>query len=341
MTGTSDQVLFERDGHAGIITLNRPQALNALTLGMVRAMHPVLNAWANDPAIAHVIIRAAGERAFCAGGDIVQLYDWGRARDRTFLDFYREEYALNTLIKRFPKPYIALIDGIVMGGGVGVSIHGSHRIVTGNTTFAMPETGIGLFPDVGGSYFLPRLPGRLGMYLGLTGQRLKAPDCLYSGLATHHCARESQPDLIKALAAGTGPDAVLSSIDCVPETDARLPAVRTDIDRHFAHSTIGAILASLDAGGNEWCAATAATLRTKSPTSLKITCRQLTKGANLDFEQCMAMEMAIVTGIFSGHDFFEGTRAVVIDKDMQPEWQPASHDEVSDSAIDAFFASTG
>ncbi|MEC8094690.1 MAG: enoyl-CoA hydratase/isomerase family protein, partial [Pseudomonadota bacterium] len=196
------EVEFSQNGAGGIITLNRPDALNALTLSMVRDMAPVLEDWARDPAVEHVVIEGAGEKGFCAGGDIRALHDWGRAADAEATGFYREEYALNHLIKTFSKPYIALIDGITMGGGVGVSVHGRYRVCTENTVFAMPETGIGLLPDVGGTYFLPRLPGFIGTYMVLTGARLRAADLYYTGIATHHMPSAQLEKLKQELAAG-------------------------------------------------------------------------------------------------------------------------------------------
>lgn len=195
------EVLFSRNGVAGVITLNRPKALNALTLNMVRLIHPQLQAWAADDAVKLVIIEAAGEKAFSAGGDIRALHDWGKARDHHVIDFYREEYRLNNYIKHYSKPYIALMSGIDMGGGVGVSVNGSHRVATERLTFAMPETGIGLFPDVGGTYFLPRCPGAVGMYLGLTGERLKAADAIYAGIADVFVPSENLSALKARLAA--------------------------------------------------------------------------------------------------------------------------------------------
>ena len=177
------EILFEVKGAAGVVTLNRPKALNALTLNMVRALDPQLRQWAEDPSVERIIVKGAGEKGFCAGGDIRALYDWGTTGDPLAVGFYEEEYKLNTFIKEYPKPYIALLDGITMGGGVGLSVHGSHRIATERLMFAMPETGIGLFPDVGGTYFLPRTPGETGMWLSLTGARLKAADALFSGIA--------------------------------------------------------------------------------------------------------------------------------------------------------------
>ena len=332
------EILFETRGQAGVITLNRPRALNAVTLNMVRVMDRQLRLWADESKIKHIIITASGDRAFSAGGDIVQLYDWGRARNRVFLDFYREEYRLNTLIKRYPKPYIALIDGIVMGGGVGVSINGSHRVVTQKVTFAMPETGIGLFPDVGGTYFLPRCPGETGMYLGLTGARLKAPDTLYTGLATHYAPSARLPDLLDALCAADDIGACLDRFAQPPEGEASLAALRHDIDRHFGAASIEAVLESLAGDRSGWAQKTAKIMAAKSPTSLAITYRQLRAGKTLSFEDAMKLEFRIVNRIFTAHDFFEGTRAVVIDKDNAPKWQPASLDEINSHDIEAYFA---
>jgi enoyl-CoA hydratase len=331
------EVLFERRGRAGIITLNRPAALNALTLAMVRAIHPELRAWGADEAVARVVIRAAGDKAFCAGGDIRALYEWGRAGDETFLDFYREEYRLDTFIKRFPKPYVALIDGIVMGGGVGVSVHGSHRIAGDRLVFAMPETGIGLFPDVGGTYFLPRLPGETGLYLGLTGERVRTADAVALGIATHHVPSARFPDLTEALCEADDVDAALAAFDA-DAGEGPLSADRALIDRHFSASTLEGVLESLRAEGGEWAEKTLSTLRGKSPTSLRITFRQLREGKSLGFEDAMRLEYRIVNRIFHAHDFFEGTRAVVIDKDMAPRWRPASLDQITDADIASYFA---
>ncbi len=331
------EVLFERRDRAGLITLNRPAALNALTLNMVRLMQQTLDDWASDDAIERVIIVGAGEKAFCAGGDIRALYDWGRAGDRQFLDFYREEYRLDTTIKRYPKPYIAVMDGITMGGGVGVSVHGSHRIATDRLTFAMPETGIGLFPDVGGTYFLPRCPGETGLYLGLTGARIKAADAIYTGIADAYVPAERLEAFVAALAGTDDIDAVVED-HASPAAEAPLAGVREDIDRLFRHGGVAAILEALDADGGEWAKRTAGIIRSKSPTSLRITYRQIREGAALEFEECMKLEFRMVNRIMTGHDFFEGTRAVVIDKDQDPRWDPASLDAVSDALVDEYFA---
>ncbi len=333
---TSNEIVFSLEGKSGVVTLNRERALNALTVGMVRSLDAQLRAWETDHRVKRIIIEGAGDKAFCAGGDIRQLYDWGLAMDPRFLDFYREEYLLNTYIKHYPKPYVALLDGIVMGGGVGVSVHGSHRIVTEATIFAMPETGIGLFPDVGGTYFLPRCPGETGMYIGLTGARLKAGDTMYAGVGTHFVPKERLPDLKRALKTFADVDEAIQqyaqAVD--PETFGRH---RGAIDRHFLQNSAEDVLASLKSNPSEWAQKQAAVVASKSPTSQKICHRQLRDGLTLDFNACMRLEYRIVNRVFTGHDFFEGTRAVVIDKDMAPQWQPASLSAVRNEDINAYF----
>jgi enoyl-CoA hydratase len=337
------EILFEKRGCAGLVTLNRPKALNALTLDMVRALHPKLIEWANDPQVERVLVRAAGEKAFCAGGDIRKLFDWGKAGDPMALTFYSEEYRLNTYIKRYPKPYVALIDGIDMGGGVGVSVHGSHRIAGDRTMFAMPETGIGLFPDVGGTYFLPRLPGKVGNWLALTGARLGQADAVETGVATHAVASEKFEALTEALCEANTLDEVLESFS-QPPSGATVPELQSVIDRCFSGDTVEEILEKLDAETGalaEWAAKAAATIRTKSPTSLKIALRQMQVGATSDFEDCMRTEFRIVSRVLKGHEFFEGVRAVIIDKDNAPKWQPDSLAGVAEADVDAFFAPLG
>jgi enoyl-CoA hydratase len=331
------EILFDVRGHAGVITLNRPKALNALTMAMVEDMSATLQRWAGDDAVRQVVIRASGDKAFCAGGDIRALYDWGRARDPRVFRFFRAEYQLNTLIKRFPKPYVALIDGIVMGGGVGVSVHGSHRVASERLVFAMPETGIGFFPDVGGTYFLPRLPGESGMYFGLTGERCRTGDAHYAGIATHHVPSGRFGELGEALVQAQDVDDCLRRFAAEPEPGA-LKNRQADIDRHFGHDSVEAIMASLDADPSDWAQRTVATLRGKSPTSLKVTFRQLREGRRRDFEDCMRLEYRIVHRIFDGYDFYEGTRAAVIDKDGKPRWRPDALDGVSETDVAAYFA---
>ncbi|MBV8976397.1 MAG: enoyl-CoA hydratase/isomerase family protein [Alphaproteobacteria bacterium] len=336
----TDEVLFERRGRLGLITLNRPKALNALTRDMCVSMLAQLSQWAADADIAAVAIQGSGERAFCAGGDIRSLYDSGKAGTSYALDFYRDEYRLDAAIKRFPKPYVALISGIVMGGGVGVSVHGSHRVADETTSFAMPETGIGLFPDVGGSFFLPRCPGEIGMYLALTGARLKTADCLYAGVATHFVPKTKHATLLARLAEGSAPAQALQDLsETVPDTF--LADHRAAIDTMFAKESVEAILSALDADHTDWSRDTAKVIRTKSPTSTKLTFRQLRNGRALSFEDCMRMEYRMVHGIVAGHDFYEGVRATILDKDGAPKWQPSELSAVNEADIDTYFKSLG
>jgi enoyl-CoA hydratase len=310
------EILFERRGAAGLITLNRPQALNAVNHAMVSALAARLADWASDPAVTRVIIRAAGERAFSAGGDIRALYELGRAgRQDEMLPFWRDEYRLNHFIKHYPKPYVALIDGIVMGGGVGISVHGSHRVAGEKFQFAMPEVGIGFFPDVGATWFLPRLPGQIGAYCALTGERLRVADGLAAGVATHHVAGARFPDLIDALAGTVSVDAVLAAF-ADKAGEGALAALRAAIDRLFAADAVEDILAALDRNDGpdaEWGNKTAAVIRTKSPTSLKVALAQVRRGADWSFSECMRAELRIVSRIVYGHDFYEGVRATIID----------------------------
>ncbi len=330
MDVNTPEILFDKRGAAGVITLNRPQALNAVTHDMVLALSAQLKAWADDESITRVIITAAGNRAFSAGGDIRHLYDLGIAsRQAEALLFWADEYPLNVLIKNYRKPYVALIDGIVMGGGVGVSVHGSHRVAGDRFSFAMPEVGIGFFPDVGATWFLPRLPGELGTYCALTGERFNAADGVGAGVATHRISSARFPDLMEALAGTVSVDAALAAF-AEPAGEGPLMARRATIDRVFAHDGVDEILTALDreaAGGGadaEWAAKTAATIRTKSPLSLMIALEQVRRGKDWDFETCMRAEFRIVSRIVEGHDFYEGVRAVIVDKDNKPHWNPAT-----------------
>lgn len=332
---------LEVTGAIGRIALQRPKALNALTLDQIHAIDPQLRAWADDPRVKAVVITGEGQKAFCAGGDIRALYDAGRhhAHD-TYARFFWDEYRLNRLIKTYPKPYVALVDGIVMGGGVGVSVHGSHRVATENTLFAMPETGIGMFPDVGGTWFLPRLPGELGTYLALTGARLKAADCLYAGVCTHFVPAVRMRDLVKALqgiANAASVDAVLADFAADPGP-APLGEHRDVIDRCFAKNREEDILAALAAEDGEWAAETRKTLLAKSPFATKVTLRQMRLGKTLDFDACMRTEYRLSQRFMEGPDFFEGVRAVIIDKDFNPQWLPAALEEVTEAMVDAAFA---
>jgi enoyl-CoA hydratase len=340
---SAPEVLFERQGAAGIVILNRPQALNAVTFGMVGALTRQLLDWEGDPAVTRVIVIAAGERAFSAGGDLRALFDMGRAGQyQAALTYWRTEYALNALIKRYRKPYVSLIDGIVMGGGVGIAIHGSHRVAGDGFTFAMPEVGIGFIPDVGATWFLPRLPGELGLYCALTGERLGPADGVASGLATHRVASERFSDLLAGLCGNVSVDALLSAF-AEPAGEGPVSAYRPAIDRLFAGDTVEGTLAALDAevtgqgADAAFARAAAAVIRLKSPTSLKITLAQMRRGRDLDFEECMRTEFRIVSRLLRGHDLYEGIRSVIIDKDQAPQWRPSSLEAVSEAEIDRYF----
>jgi enoyl-CoA hydratase len=338
---SESEIRCERRGAAGLIRLDRPRAMNALTLGMVRAMRQALDAWAADPAVTRVVVTGEGGKAFCAGGDIRRLYELGRAGD---LDearrFWREEYELNILIARYPKPYVALIDGIVMGGGVGVSLHGSHRVAGERYLFAMPEVGIGFFPDVGATYALPRLPGRSGVYIALTGDRIRQADALHLGLATHAAPSGAFPALAEQLTSGAPVDEILARHAADPGP-APLDALRPVIDRCFSAPDLPGILLALEADGSDFALKTEATIRSKSPTSLAIAFEQMRRGASLDFEEAMRTEFRIVSRICEGHDFYEGVRATIIDKDGAPRWRPARIEDVDPVEVARHFADLG
>jgi len=333
------EVLCEKRGSAGLIVLNRPKALNALSLDMVRGMASALDAWEKDPTVTRIVVSGAGEKAFCAGGDIRSLHDLGKAGNHAeALTFWREEYVLNHRIKTYPKPYVALVDGIVMGGGVGVSLHGTVRVAGDRWLFAMPEVGIGFFPDVGGTYALPRLPGATGMWLALTGARIRRADAAALGLATHAVPTAAMDELRESLVAGEDIETAIARF-AAPAEPAPHASSRAVIDRCFSAPTVSEILARLDAEApvSEFAAEAAATMRTKSPTSLRLTHAQMLRGAALDFAAAMKLEYRMVTRILEGHDFYEGIRAVVIDKDQKPEWNPPTLDGVSDAAIARYF----
>jgi len=345
----TDEVRIENHGAVGLITLDRPKALNALTQPMCLAIDRALKAWAEDDAIAAVLVRGAGDRAFCAGGDVRAIYEdglllkRGQSEGRLVREFFRDEYRMNRRIKTFPKPYVALIDGITMGGGVGLSVHGSYRVATERTLVAMPETGIGLFPDVGASFALPRLPGEAGTYLALTGGRIKAPDLSALGIATHTIPSDRIGDLVAAFldadwtgGAAAVADAILARFGSDPGP-AELTEHRAVIDRCFHHDRIEAILAALDAAGDSFASAAAATIRTMSPTSLKLTLEEMRRGRRLDFDACMVMEYRLTQSVLAGHDFYEGIRAQLVDKDRNPKWNPATLEGMDDETVGRHF----
>jgi len=340
------EILLDRRGTAGIVTLNRPAALNAVTRAMVRTLREALEGWRHDGAVSRVILMAAGGRAFSAGGDLRHIYEAGRAgRQEESIAFWREEYFLNAMIKHYPKPYVALIDGIVMGGGVGVSVHGSHRIAGDRFEFAMPEVGIGFFPDVGATWFLPRLPGEIGTYCALTGARLKAADALAAGIATHRVASARFAELVEALCGAVSVDATLAAFAEPREREpGPVMAHRTAIDRIFAAGSVEEILARLDAeaatasSDARWAGEVAAMIRTKAPLSLKIALAQMRRGRNWSFEECMRAEFRVVSRVAYGHDFYEGIRAVIIDKDNRPRWRPPTLADATAESVERHFA---
>jgi enoyl-CoA hydratase/carnithine racemase len=344
----TQDILFEEmpgtDGNLGIITLNRPAVLNSLNHDMIVAMHPQLIKWAQSPDIKAVVIRAVEGRAFCAGGDLRLTYDRAKQQNPLMTEFFYDEYHLNRCIYHYSKPYIALLDGITMGGGVGLSIHGSHRVATERLLFAMPETGIGFFPDVGGTYFLPRLSDAAGYYLGLTGARIKADDCTALGLTNHKINHDAIPDLLSALAnTAFTSDARASVTDIIASFDTKLAGsplqdARSEIKNCFTAASVEAIINQLTASTSQVCQEALAALQKKSPTSLKVTLAALNNGRDLDFDACMQQEFRLVSRFLLGHDFIEGIRAVIIDKDQSPVWQPALLAEVSQQTVMDYFA---
>jgi len=340
----STSILVETVGTLGHIRLNRPKAINSLTLEMVRAISAALDRFETDPAIASVLLTGEGERGLCAGGDIRALYDSGKAGTHLARTFWREEYVLNARIKAYPKPYVAIMDGITMGGGVGVSAHGAHRIVTERTRLAMPETGIGFFPDVGGTWLLARAPGEVGTYLGLTGEQIDAANAIYAGLADWFVPTHSVSalvDVLKALPSGVSNEEVQVRFASLaqPTSGATLQADVLDIDAHFAFDSLEAILDALTHSTSEFAAKTRATLLRKSPTSLKLTLRLLRLGrTSRSLEECLEREFAAGRQVLAGHDFYEGVRAAVIDKDRNPRWSPSRLEDVTSADIDAYLS---
>jgi enoyl-CoA hydratase len=335
----TDELITRRDGFAGFLTLNRPKAIHALTQAMDHAMTEALLAWRDDDGVRAVIIDHSEGRGFCAGGDVTlirhsALTDEGAAGRK----FFYEEYQLNHLLFTYPKPVVAFMDGITMGGGVGISQPAKYRVATEHTRFAMPETGIGLFPDVGGGWYLSRLPGRLGQFLALTGARLDGAECLWAGLATHYLPSEALAEAKERIAHGHEIGGVLGALSVTPP-EPRIAGNERAITKHFASDDFEDILASLDADDGEWAAKELATLRTKSPQACKVTLRQLAEAEKLDdFAANMALEYRIACRTMMLPDFAEGVRALLVDKDNAPRWNPATPEGVSEDLLDSIFA---
>ena len=341
------EILFDVKDGLGLITLNRPKALNALTHGMILELERVIPGWEKDPAIKAVVLRGAGDRAFCAGGDVTNLYRESKNPGSGTLrrDFFYDEYIVNRRIYRYAKPWISLIDGIDMGGGVGLSVHGSHSVASEKFLFAMPETTIGLFPDVGGGYFLTRLEGALGAFLALTSHRLKIADGVWAGIVDAHVPSARMNDLQAALGAAdlSGPDANRRADAVIAGFTAdagmpTLPAMMPDIDRCFSAESVAEIVAKLRKQGGEWADRQLAALLKLSPLAMAITLEQLRRCANRSFEDSMTIEYRMSQGAMRpDHDFFEGVRALLIDKDQKPRWNPPTIDGVTPGMVEAHF----
>jgi enoyl-CoA hydratase/carnithine racemase len=345
----SEPIQFEVRNHVGHVLLQRPAALNALSFEMVQQLDLTLRKWSTDPRVHAVLVKGAGEKAFCAGGDIRSLYESMRTGGRLHREFFPLEYRLDYLIHRYPKPYIAVMHGITMGGGMGIAQGARVRIVGDRSRVAMPEVGIGFFPDVGASYFLSRLRGCLGLYLGLTGVQLRAADTLYARLADANlddaglAAFEAQLDALSWSANPTADiDRIINSMAAGPVLVADLELLQAPIDFHFAKPDVPSIMASLRTERRSqhsgWAQQTLQAMSSKSPLMLCVTARQLQKARTLDLADCLRMELNMVYHCFEEHDFTEGIRAVVVDKDHKPQWQPQSIENASAERVEAFFA---
>lgn len=339
----TNDVLVKLDGAAGVVSLNRPKAIHALTIDMVHMMTAALLAWRNDPAVGAILIDHSEGRGFCAGGDISYLRnsalnDGGESGRK----FFHDEYQLNHLLMTYGKPVVAFMDGITMGGGVGLSGPATYRVATEATRFAMPETGIGLFPDVGGGWFLSRLKWRIGQYLALTGARFDGAECVWAGLATHYIPAENLAEVKARIASDPAAIAtILREASAVPP-EPKVAAHAKDIERLFALDRYEDILAALNADESDFAKATLATLATKSPQTCKVALRQLATSLTLpDFAANMVMEYRIAARVLVLPDFAEGVRAVIVDKDNAPHWSPATPEGVSDDLLDAIFAPLG
>jgi len=353
MTATTDvadsegDVIVRREGNAGIIRLNRPNAINALTLEMTRVIAAALDRFEADPAIALVLLEGAGERGLCAGGDIRGLYESSRANGDLGKIFWREEYVVNARIAKFPKPYVAFMDGLVIGGGVGLSAHGRHRVVTEKTKLAMPEAGLGFFPDVGGTWLLSRAPGELGAYFGLTGQTMNGPDAIHARFADVVVATAKLPalrELLTKVRPGTRSSEVETLINdfATGESAGPVAALQSRIDPWFAYDRVQDILATLERDGSELALSTLKALNEKSPRGMVVTLKLLRLAReSSSLEQCLKREYRAALAVFASDDFREGVRAAVIDKDRNPRWSPARIEDVTPEMLVPYFAEIG
>ncbi|CAJ0597250.1 unnamed protein product [Cylicocyclus nassatus] len=351
LSTSTSEVLVEKEGSKRVVTLNRPKALNALNVPMIREIYPQMKQWEKNKDVNLIILKGAGEKAFCAGGDVVAVVKSAKAAKEgststVHKDFFREEYFLNYLIGSLSMPFVAFIDGIVMGGGCGLSVNGKFRVCTERTMLAMPETALGLFPDVGGSYFLSRLKHNLGNYLALTGYRLQGADALHAGLATHYVPSSQLGELQKKLVSLD--DVTEKTVEAairelqpssVPKfsVEQQLPV----IEKTFQARTVEEILENLKKENSDWSKKQVATLSKMSPTSMKVTLRQLQNGANMKFNEVFTMEYQLTQRCLEDHDFYEGCRAILIDKDRNPKWKPATLEEVTDEKVAWYFSPLG
>jgi enoyl-CoA hydratase len=336
---STNDVIVRREGRAGRITLNRPKALNALTWGMVTTIQATLGAWASDAAVEVVILDGAGERGLCAGGDVRWLYDCKTRAPAEALAFWADEYRLNSAIARYPKPYVALMDGIVMGGGIGLSAHGRHRIVTERSQLAMPETTIGLIPDVGGTFLLSRAQGRLGVYLGLLGTRMNGADAIQAGFADTFIPVAKLPTLIAQLSDNTDPveEIIEEAAEVVPASP--LAAKRELIDRLFDGATMADIHAKLLTSADPLATQARADLTTRSPKALALTLEAVRRAkAYKTLDEALAIEYRLCTRLFSDGEFIEGVRALLVDKDKAPKWTPARAEDFTTEMVEGYFA---
>jgi len=347
VAGAEPDLIARREGSAGVIRLNRPKAINAVTLEMFRDVEKALDAFEVDPAVAVILLEGAGERGLCAGGDIRALWENSKVNGDLGKILWREEYILNARIKKFPKPYVAFMDGIVMGGGVGLSAHSSHRVVTEKTKLAMPEVGLGFFPDVGGTWLLSHSPGEVGTYFGLTGQTMNGPDAIYSGFADAVVPSAMLPALREALtkvpARATAAEIKALIADfATGETSGPVAAQRAQIDKWFTHDRMQDIVGALQQDGSELAQATLKVLGEKSPRGMVVTLKLLRlarKAASL--EECLVREYRAALQVFASDDFREGVRAAVIDKDRSPKWSPPRIEDVTPEMVAPYFAEIG
>lgn len=340
----TQDILFTCEKHIGLVTLNRPGALNALNLPMIQALYAQLCAWERDSNIHAVVVHAPGSRAFCAGGDVRAIYHLGHDNHAKKMDFFEQEYRLNQFIYDFKKPYIALMDGITMGGGVGISLHGSHKVVSEQFSFAMPETGIGFYPDIGASYHLARCPGYMGMYLGLTGNRIGPGDAYGLGLVDYVIASQQFTTILTTLIdTDLSSDAHKRVNDVLQPQHADVPTIIIDnfqsrINACFQYKKIDLIMAALQAGDSDWHRETYDVLAQKAPLSLHVTCEQLQKAITMSLAECLKMDLCLTSHFMRDGDFIEGVRALLIDKDNTPLWKPARLEDVSGVMIAGYFS---